>query len=98
MGECFQCSYLWKVGDRVIKTIYGAFEVNRRIDYLIIFLKGLYVIYTLPFLIGFWILLIAIPWQEEDNFRMKVLLNLLANISSPIGYLIFYHLVKDLLI
>jgi len=80
----------------MFRTLYGKFTVSKPTDYIIIFFKSLYVLYTLPFLLflgGYYVMTLSFfdNWVKYDGRILKsILFNIVANIVSFIAYILVW--------
>jgi hypothetical protein len=85
----------------MIKELYGSFKVKKRSDYLINFLKAIYLMYTLPFLIfGVSYYLITLSSFDESMKLSrvskigKILIHVLANMICIMFYVYIYRTIN----
>lgn len=83
----------------MIKEIYGSFKIKRKPDYFINFIKGLYFLYTLPFLIIGTIYYYVTLSNFDKSMKLsrmgkvgKVAIHILANMVSIIFYAYIYRI------
>lgn len=84
---------------KMIRELYGSFEVTRKVDYGFNVMKGLYILYSLPFLLLGSLYYVVTLSNFDESMKLsgigkvgKISIHVLANIVSLIFYAYFYRI------